>query len=512
MPYWIRDIEGRLVKIETPQETELEVCLNIMDVPPEDQNSQHGQEDNFNAYRSMRDACIHLAKEYPTWTDLQAEFLKKFFPTHRTNGLKRQILNFSAKENEKFYECWERYMEAINACPHHGFDTWLLVSYFYDVSRGWDEPNAREVGRMKSQPNAKGGMYVLNEDIDMKAKVAAMARRLEELEMKKVQEVQAISETPVQAMPCSICQSYEHLVEECPTIPVVREMFGDQANVIGQFKPNNNASYGKPTIQIGGTIQISLGNQSHLSINAQLNQRIDSVESTLNKMMDGMQNDLSQKIDNVQYAISRLTNLNTVQEKGKFPFNLIKIPRVSMKWRLKRENLQRTREDSHQGRYDEETHASTFPQALHGKKGTNNASEIFEVLRQVKVNIPLLDMIKQVSICKILEGLVHCKERVECEKKAFLTEQIVPSYIKQSSIVGMESCNSLWQHDIELNIFHLYKKHIHPEEEEGLLTLDLLATLLPGGGEKKFYPYSMRRDKELLRRSPKLILKPLPTS
>ncbi|KAL6347464.1 hypothetical protein AAG906_025709 [Vitis piasezkii] len=258
MPYWIRDIEGRLVKIETPRETELEVCLNIMDVPPEDQNNQHGQEDNFNTYRSMRDrmhpprmsapSCIVPPTEQ--LTDLQAEFLKKFFPTRRTNGLKRQISNFSAKENEKLYECWERYMEAINVCPHHGFDTWLLVSYFYDgmsslmkqlletmcggdfmsknpeeamdflsyvpkVSREWDEPNAREVGRMKSQPNAKGGMYVLNEDMDMKVK----------------------------AMPCSICQSYEHLVEECPTIPAVREMFGDQANVIGQFKPNNNASY-----------------------------------------------------------------------------------------------------------------------------------------------------------------------------------------------------------------------------------------------------------------------------
>ena len=23
-------------------------------------------------------------------------------------------------------------MEALNACLHHGFDTWLLVSYFYD--------------------------------------------------------------------------------------------------------------------------------------------------------------------------------------------------------------------------------------------------------------------------------------------------------------------------------------------------------------------------------------------
>ncbi|KAL6343015.1 hypothetical protein AAG906_017035 [Vitis piasezkii] len=171
-----------------------------------------------------------------TWTDLQAKFLKKFFPTHRTNGLKRQISNFSAKENEKFYECWERYMEAINACPHHGFDTWLLVSYFYDgmsssmkqllettcegdfmsknpeeamdflsyvaeVSRGWDEPNKGEVGKMKSQPNAfnaKVGMYTLNEDVDMKAKVAAMTRRLEELELKKIHEVQAVAETLVQ--------------------------------------------------------------------------------------------------------------------------------------------------------------------------------------------------------------------------------------------------------------------------------------------------------------------------
>ena len=121
-----------------------------------------------------------------------------------------------------------------------------FLSYVAEFSRGWDEPNAREVGRMKSQPNdpnAQAGMYTLNEDIDMKAKVAARARRLE-IEMKKIREVQVIYETPVQAMSCSICQSSEHLVEECPTIPAVREMFGDQANVIGQFKPNNNASYG----------------------------------------------------------------------------------------------------------------------------------------------------------------------------------------------------------------------------------------------------------------------------
>ena len=173
-------------------------------------------------------------------------------------------------------------MEAINACPHHGFDTWLLVSYFYDgmsssmkqlletmcggyfmsknpeeamdflsyvaeVSRGWDEPNAKEVGRMKSQPNApnaKAGMYTLKDDDDMKAKLAAVTRRLEELELKRMHEVQAVAEALVQVKLCPNCQSYEHLVEECPAIPTEREMFRDQANVVGQFRPNNNAPYG----------------------------------------------------------------------------------------------------------------------------------------------------------------------------------------------------------------------------------------------------------------------------
>ena len=63
------------------------------------------------------------------------------------------------------------------------------------------------------------------------------------------------------------------------------------------------------------------------AINAQLSQRIDSVENTVNKRIDGLQNDLSQKIDNLQYSISRLTNMNTVQEKGRFPSQPHKNPK-----------------------------------------------------------------------------------------------------------------------------------------------------------------------------------------
>ena len=170
-------------------------------------------------------------------------------------------------------------MEVLNACIHHGFDTWLLVSYFYDrifpymkqlletmcggdflskhpegaldflsfvseASKGWDEANPREMERMRPQPSTRGGMNSLPEDMDMKAKVSTLARRLEELEMRNQHEVQVVTEIPVPNKPCFIFQSTEHLGEQCPTIPAMREMSMEQENVVSQFKPSTNAPYG----------------------------------------------------------------------------------------------------------------------------------------------------------------------------------------------------------------------------------------------------------------------------
>ena len=94
---------------------------------------------------------------------------------------------------------------------------------------------------------------------------------------------------------------------------------------------------------------------------------------------------------------------------------------------------------------DEEPERIVINEALHGKNGTNNGSEIFEVLMQVKVNIPLLDMIKQVSAyakfvkvnipllymikqvltyAKFLKDLCIVKRGLNVNKKAFLTEQV----------------------------------------------------------------------------------------
>ncbi|RVW91004.1 Retrovirus-related Pol polyprotein from transposon 17.6 [Vitis vinifera] len=218
----------------------------------------------------------------------------------------------------------------------------------------------------------------------------------------------------------------------------------------------------------------------------------------------------------------------------------------------------------------------------------------FEVLRQVKVNIPLLDMIKQVpTYAKFLKDLCTIKRGLNVNKKAFLTEQVsaiiqCKSPVKYKdpgcptisvSIEGLVWRKLCWTWEqisedskrmiedvlvqvdkfyypvdfvvldtnpvvkgtnyvpiilgrpflatsnaiincrngvmqltfgnmtLELNIFHLYKKHIHPEEEE-----DLLATLLLGGEEEILPLFNEEeRQRAVKEEPPKLILKPLPT-
>ena len=203
------------------------------------------------------------------WAELQAEFLKKLFSTTKTNSLKRQIYTYSAYDNEKFYECWERFMETINACPHHGFDTWMLVNHFYDgmspamkqlletmcggdffskhpdeamdflnyvaeTSKAWDEPNPREAERSRPSNHQRGGIYALSEDTEMKAKLTTLTRRLEELEMRSQHEMQAVNELPASHPSCFDCQTNSHPGEH----------YQEHDHVLNQNKPPTNAPYG----------------------------------------------------------------------------------------------------------------------------------------------------------------------------------------------------------------------------------------------------------------------------
>lgn len=67
-----------------------------------------------------------------SWEEMTQAFFQKYFPNHKSNNLKRQISNFVQKDSETLYQVWERFKDLLNTCPHHGFESWRIVSYFYD--------------------------------------------------------------------------------------------------------------------------------------------------------------------------------------------------------------------------------------------------------------------------------------------------------------------------------------------------------------------------------------------
>ena len=77
-------------------------------------------------------------------------------------------------------------------------------------------------------------MYSITEDMEMKAKLPTLARRLEELEMRNQHEVRVVAEASVQIQPCFICQCTDHQGEHCPTASSVRDLMAENSNVVGQ--------------------------------------------------------------------------------------------------------------------------------------------------------------------------------------------------------------------------------------------------------------------------------------
>ena len=80
-----------------------------------------------------------------------------------------------------------------------------FLNYMAETSKAWDETNPREAERMRPTTNSRGDMHSIIEDMELKAKLSTLARRLEELEMLNHHEVQAVTEASMPSQPCFIC-------------------------------------------------------------------------------------------------------------------------------------------------------------------------------------------------------------------------------------------------------------------------------------------------------------------
>ncbi|KAI3821277.1 hypothetical protein L1987_08841 [Smallanthus sonchifolius] len=67
-----------------------------------------------------------------TWEDLEAKFLKKYYPPSKATRLREQIHSFHMDPDEPYHMTRERFNTFLSRCPQHDISDWVIVEKFYN--------------------------------------------------------------------------------------------------------------------------------------------------------------------------------------------------------------------------------------------------------------------------------------------------------------------------------------------------------------------------------------------
>jgi len=272
----------------------------------------------------------------------------------------------------------------------------------------------------------------------------------------------------------------EHLAKDCPAYGEIRGVYEEQCNALGAYnKPFSNtynpgwrnhpnfswrdSNQAEPSGGQWRTEQQPQPPKAYSAPQYNSHQPRSSLENTLQSFMEA-QSKINQKFESmftqmveeskeVKSQITKLTGALAVQERGRFPSQAQSNPKgqhMAQTSCLDDQNVKEVNAIStRSGKIMEETSTSAttssskevvpdkdeptnvpvkvpFPQALRPTgKVLEHQSEILEHLTQVKINLPLLHVIKQVpAYAKVIKDLCTIKRKHHVKKTAFLTEQV----------------------------------------------------------------------------------------
>ncbi|KAL5579072.1 hypothetical protein UlMin_011514 [Ulmus minor] len=449
-----------------------------------------------------------------SWDEMTQNFFQKYFPTHKTSGLRRKISNFGQKESETLYQVWERYKDLLNSCPHHSYESWRVVSYFYDgllsrerqfietmcngeflhkdpdeainflddlskKSHTWTGPNAIE----STKKNQTAGIYQLKEEDSLKAHLESLTKEIEVLKTKDAKAPEPVARVEFHE-PCFMCNRLDHTPRECPTYFEIKEI-KEECNDLGipfrkTYDPYSNTfnlgwknhpnfswrSNAQPSTQTNtqwrpeassSNAQQSLPLEDAFKSFMQVHAKSLEEQGRINQRFLEEQQGVKEEQKVTKSQLTKLTNLLTVQEQGHFPSQPQLNPRGQHmaqtsnpdKQHVKEANviitrsgkeidgptpssnlIPKTTSNKDEAPKDQEAPSDSmpmpFPQALLKPKERNSTlkGKILEQLKQVRINLPFLHVIKQVpNYAKVIKDLCTLKRKDNVKKTTFLAEQ-----------------------------------------------------------------------------------------
>uniref|UniRef100_A0A2N9HM88 Retrotransposon gag protein n=1 Tax=Fagus sylvatica TaxID=28930 RepID=A0A2N9HM88_FAGSY len=248
-------------------------------------------------------------------------------------------------------------------------------------SNTWNGPSPLDsTDRNKSSTTTSGGsVFKLRERDNMSAKINLLTKKIEALKLRGSRGVNAVyREEPKEA--CQICQEIDHTPSAYEKMRETKSQVARLTNALSRIERGKLPSQTQP----------NSNNQSAKVVNTEKFKEIKSV--TILRSGKEIRNGAPKaneksKETPTEKDESGIAKSNDI-EKCPFP--------------------------------------APFPQALKLPKNLDVTSEILEHLHQVKVNLPLLHIIKQMPLyAKVIKDLCTVKRKYHVKKTAFLTEQML---------------------------------------------------------------------------------------
>uniref|UniRef100_A0A2N9IAN8 Retrotransposon gag domain-containing protein n=1 Tax=Fagus sylvatica TaxID=28930 RepID=A0A2N9IAN8_FAGSY len=365
-----------------------------------------------------------------SWGEMTQEFYKKFFPPHKVQQVKRKISNFAQGNDETLFMAWERFKDTYNFCPTHGYDTWRLepedaMDYLNEIaenSNTWNGPSPLDsTNRNRSSTTTSGGsVFRLREEDNMNAKISLLTKEIEALKLKGSRGVNAVYR--------------EDPMEACQDLPRDRSY-----HKCMNFDTSHTTS---------SSSRLPLEDVLYTFIQKQGEQ---------NQRFDTMFTRIDEEMRETKSQVARLTEALSRTERGKLPsqtqpnpnnqtakvvntekFEEVKSITILRSGKEIGKDAPKANEKSKETSAEKDESGITksndiekypfptpFPQALKLPKNLDVTNEILEHLDQVKVNLPLLHLIKQMPLyAKVIKDLCTVKRKHHVKKTAFLTKQV----------------------------------------------------------------------------------------
>ncbi|XP_027152265.1 uncharacterized protein LOC113752348 [Coffea eugenioides] len=386
------------------------------------------------------------------------KFLEKFFPASRAASLRKEICSIKQYSGESLYDFWERFNKLCARCPQHQISEQLLIQYFYeglqstdrsiiDAASGgalanktpreaWDlieamAENSQQFGFRESTPTRR-----VNE-----AETSSIQQQLSEL-TSAVRQL-AMRDTP-RAKVCGICTSMDHCTDSCP---ILQEDGAEQAKFILESSTRIPPAMATKISTLILQFREFLGGYSQKRLATTTSQIQQETRQFQQETRSGMK-DMDARINQLATAINRLES----HVHGKLPSQPeinprnvsamtlrsgkeLEGPKVESSKSKSEEEIEKEIEEEGRIRKDPKvtftspptikSNLPPFPCRLEKTIKVEREKEILDVFRKVQVNIPLLDVIKQVpKYAKFLKDLCINKRKLRGDERVMVGENV----------------------------------------------------------------------------------------